>query len=503
MSSIQDEIRIALHAIWIRRWLALAVAWAVCILGWLFVAQIPSKYESRARIAVQNSQILPDGMSTGPNSQMDSVDRVRQTLISAINLQKVVRGTDLASTVSSDADVAARVAQLAQSIKIENQQDTIFQLTVTQSSPKLAQQVAQKLIDSFVESNLLGDRNTTNQSLTFLDKQLSERQKQLQIAEAKRAQYLNQFAGGLPGSGSVADRIGLARSQMAQVDSDLAAAQSSFAAVQGQLAGTPRTVSEGGGAAVGPARARLATLQGQLADARARGYTENHPDVIALRNQLAAAQAAAKAEPAGGVAGGQPNPLYMSLQSMAAEKQSQLASLKIRKSQLQNDLDRLNASLATDPEAAAAQGAIDRDYQVLKDSYDQLLRQREQVALRGQAQNQTDSMRFSVIDPPTYPRAPSAPNRLLLLTGVFAAGLGLGVGSAFALSKLRQTFTTPQSLQRTMGMPVIGAIGEVVTRGQATARAQRLKLFLGGTAALGAAYGLVLIMELLQRGMAA
>jgi hypothetical protein len=52
-------------------------------------------------------------------------------------------------------------------------------------------------------------------------------------------------------------------------------------------------------------------------------------------------------------------------------------------------------------------------------------------------------------------------------------------------------------------MPVIGAIGEVVTRGQAAARAQRTKLFLGGTAALGAAYGLVLIMELLQRGMAA
>ncbi|MDZ7282552.1 chain-length determining protein [Sphingomonas sanguinis] len=503
MSSIQDEIRIAIHAIWIRRWLALAVAWTVCILGWLFVAQIPSKYESRARIAVQNSQLLPDGMATGPNSQMDSVDQVRQTLISAINLQKVVRGTDLASTVSSDADVAARVAQLAQAIKIENQQDTIFQLTVTQSSPKLAQQVAQKLIDIFVESNLLGDRNNTSQSLAFLDKQLNERQKQLQMAEAKRAQYLNQFAGGLPGSGSVADRIGLARSQMAQVDSDLAAAQSSFAAVQGQLAGTPRTVSEGGGVAVSPARARLAAIQGQLADARARGYTENHPDVIALKNQLGAAQAAVRAEPAGGGPGGQPNPLYMSLQSMAAEKQSQLASLKIRKSQLQNDLDRLNASLATDPEAAAAQGAIDRDYQVLKDSYDQLLRQREQVALRGQAQNQTDSMRFSVIDPPTYPRAPTAPNRLLLLSVVFAAGLGLGVGAAFALSKLRQTFTTPQSLQRSLGMPVIGAIGEVVTRGQAKARAQRMKLFLGGTAALGGAYGLVLAIELLQRGMAA
>ena len=502
MSSIQDEIRIAIHAIWIRRWLALGVAWGVCILGWLFVSQIPSRYESRARIAVQNAQILPDGMATSQTSQMDSVDQVRQTLISAINLQKVVRGTDLASTVSSDADVAARVAALQQAIKIENQQDTIFQITVTQSSPKLAQQVAQKLIDIFVESNLVGDRNTTNQSLAFLDKQLNERQKQLQMAEAKRAQYQNQFLGGLPGSGSVADRIGLARSQMAQVDSDLAAAQSSVAAVQGQLAGTPRTVGEGGGVA-GPARVRLMTIQGQLADARARGYTDNHPDVIALKNQLAAAQAAAKAEPAGGGAGGQANPLYMSLQAMAAEKQAQLASLKMRKAQLQNDLDRLNASLATDPEAAAEQGAIDRDYQVLKDSYDQLLRQREQVALRGQAQNQTDSMRFSLIDPPTYPRTPTAPNRILLLSVVFAVGLGLGIGSAFALSKLRQTFTTPQALQRGMGMPVIGAIGEVVTRSQSVARARRMKLFLGGTAALGAAYGMVMAIELLQRGLAA
>ena len=112
MSAIQDEIRIAIHAIWTRRWLALAVAWAVCILGWLFVSQIPSRYESTARIAVQNSQLLPDGMGNGPNAQMESVDQVRQTLISAINLQKVVRGTDLASTVSTDADVAARVAAL-------------------------------------------------------------------------------------------------------------------------------------------------------------------------------------------------------------------------------------------------------------------------------------------------------------------------------------------------------------------------------------------------------
>ena len=78
---------------------------------------------------------------------------------------------------------------------------------------------------------------------------------------------------------------------MAQVDGDLAAAQSGLAAVQGQMAGAPRTIAGSGGVAgaAGPARARLAAIQGQLADARARGYTESHPDVVALREQLAQA----------------------------------------------------------------------------------------------------------------------------------------------------------------------------------------------------------------------
>src|SRR3546814_10837408 len=58
---------------------------------------------------------------------------------------------------------------------------------------------------------------------------------------------------------------------------------------------------------------------GQLADARARGFTDSHPDVIALANQLKIAQVAAAREPAGAT-GGTPNPLYMSLQSMQAEK---------------------------------------------------------------------------------------------------------------------------------------------------------------------------------------
>ncbi|WP_288936277.1 XrtA system polysaccharide chain length determinant [uncultured Sphingomonas sp.] len=503
MNGIYDEARLALHAIWTRRWLALAVAWGVCVLGWFFVSQMPSRYESRARVFVQMQSILPPTMDAPAGQAQQDVDTVRQTLISAVNLEKVVRGTDLANTVSSDRDVADRVAGLAQAIKVESQQNNLFQITTTAASPKLAKAITQKLIDIFVEQNLGRDRSQTSQSLDFLNKQLQQLQGQLNDAEAKRADFQNRYLGALPGSGTVSDRIGAARSQMAQVDSDLAAAQSSVAAVQGQMAGTPQTIPGPGGTTGGPARAALAAVQGQLADARARGYTDQHPDVIALKRQLAAAQAAARGEPTGAAGGGTPNPLYLSLQSMLAEKQSTLASLRMRKAQLQGDLDQLNAKIAGDPAVAAEQGQIDRDYQVLKAQYDQLLAQRQQIAMRGQAQTQTDSIKFSVIDPPTLPRTPVAPNRMLLLTGVLIVGLAAGVAAAFLLGQLRATFATATRLEKATGMPVIGSIGEVVTRIQADHRAKRLKLFLGGAAGLGAAFVLLLCVEVLQRGMAA
>ncbi|MEH3159253.1 MAG: chain-length determining protein [Sphingomonas taxi] len=503
MNGIYDEARLALHAIWTRRWLALAVAWGVCVLGWFVVSQIPSRYESKARVFVQMQSILPPTMDAPAQTQQKDVDTIRQTLVSAVNLEKVVRGTDLAQTVSSDRDVADRVAGLATAIKVESQQDNLFQITTTAASPKLARAITQKLIDIFVEQNLGRDRSQTSQSLDFLDKNLEQLQKKLADADAKRSDFQTRYLGALPGTGTVSDRIGAARSQMAQVDGDLAAAQSSLAAVQGQIAGTPQSLPGAGGIAAGPARAALNAIQGQLADARARGYTDQHPDVVALKRQLAAAQAAARSEPAGGVAGGTPNPLYLSLQSMVADKQSAVAALRMRKAQLQGDLDQLNAKLSGDPEVAAEQGQIDRDYQVLKDQYDQLLTQRQQIALRGQAQTQTDNVKFSVIDPPTVPRAPTAPNRMLLLTGVLVVGLAAGVGAAFALGQLRATFATGPRLEKATGMPVIGSIGEVVTRLQADQRAKRLKLFLGGTAGLVAAFVLLLGVEVLQRGLAA
>ncbi|MBN8807689.1 MAG: chain-length determining protein [Sphingomonas sp.] len=502
MNGLYDELRLAAHAVWTRRWLALGVAWGVALLGWLVVSQMPNRYEAKARVFVQMSSVLPAKIGITAADQQNDVDTIRQTLTSSVNLEKVVRGTDLANTVATPQDLTDRIAGLQAGIKVIAQQNNLFEITASASSPKLAQQIVAKLISIFVDQNLSDDRNDTTQTLRFLDNQVEQLQNRLADADAKRTQFQTQYLGALPGTGSLQDRMSAARTQMQAIDSDLAAAQTSLAAINGQMAG--QSATSGGGVAVapGPARARLAAIEGQLADARARGYTDSHPDVIALNGQLAAARAAAAREPLG-AGGGAANPVYLSLKSMQADKQAQAASLAARKQQLQHDMDAIMAKLNGDPAVANEQSQIERDYLVLKTQYDQLLASREEVRVRAQAQAQTDAIKFRTIDPPVAPRAPTAPNRPLLLTGVLIFAVLAGVGAAFALSQLKATFATAARLERASGLPVIGSISERVSRADAALRRRKLMIFAGAGGGLAIAFVGLLGVEMLMRGLAA
>src|SRR5262249_17882901 len=156
----------------------------------------------------------------------------------------------IAGTVSSDRDVADRVAALQKMIKVTSAQDNLFEITATLANPsmsdahnaRLARAIVQKMIDIFVDDNITDNRDEAQQSLAFRDQQLEQRQKQLQDAEAKRADFQARFLGSLPGTGALSDRIEAARNQLATVNSDLASAQSALSAVNGQMAGTPANV---------------------------------------------------------------------------------------------------------------------------------------------------------------------------------------------------------------------------------------------------------------------
>ncbi len=509
MGNIYDEALVALHGIWRRRWLALGVAWAVGLLGWLVVSLIPNTYKSEARIYVQAASLLPDKVGMSPGEQKANIETVRQTLTSIDNLQKVVRGTELANHVSSDAEIMAKAGSLQKAITIVADQDNLFKISAVVAehsmsdaqNARLSKAVVQKLIDLFVDGNLRDGRTETGTSLKFLDAQIEQRGQQLAQFEARRAAFESKYLSALPGGGSIAERVALARSELSRVSSDYAAAASSLAAVNGQLAGIPATTSTPG-SVVNSVDGRVAQIQGQIADGQARGWTDNHPDMIALRNQLARAQAL------GGGSRVMPdtstqNPMYVTLRSMQAEKQATAGALAARKAQLEGEINRILSLQASDPEFSAAQNGLERDYQVLKTQYDKLLADREDLRLRGQVQAQTSPVKFNVIDPPSAPSLPSSPNRPLLLTLVLLAALGAGVGAAFGYGQLQTTYPTATRLERASGLPVLGTITEVIRAPDRVIRRKRLMQFAGGTAALVGVWALLMVVEFVQRSMVA
>jgi polysaccharide chain length determinant protein (PEP-CTERM system associated) len=505
MNEVFEEMQAALWSAWHRRWLVLAVAWGVCLAGWLVVAMIPNTYESKARIFVQLDDVLSNQLKIA-NGSKDDLERVRTTLASAVNLEKVVRATRLGKDITSQRQKERTVASLAEHVKIESKEDNLFTITAANGktslsdaeNAKLAQDVVQKLIDIFREENIAGDRGDLADTLVFLDQQLDQRKAELEAAEQKQMAFEAAHPDLVGGSGAIATRLAASRQELRGVDADLAAAESALAAINGQLAGTPRSLAVAGDAS-GPQGA-LMQAQSQLAGMQARGLTDSHPDVVALKKQIALLQRQVSQANGGG---GMPNPAYTSLVSINAEREANVQALLARKAALQSDVTGSMADQSTEPAVSAEANRISRDYDVLKKKYDDLLQDREEMRLRGQVENERSSFKFDVVDPPTTPRQPASPNRPLLLFGVLLAGLAAGVGSAVALTRVRSTFSTAGKLEGALDLPVLGTISESLTEAKRALRAKRMKLFVAGSASLAGLFVVLLTIEFVQRGMVA
>lgn len=502
MEAIYTEIRIALYAIWRMRWLALAVAWGFCLIGWVMVMRVPAAYESSARIQVQIKTAFDAGAE---NDMQKSVDRVRQSLTSTEILKRVVRDVSNGERPLTTTESLSLIGALRSGISITAQGEDLLEIRTRVSLKSISEQqtafivrnVTQKLIEIFVSENILGSKSNNEDTLKFLDNQLARRAKELADVDRRRAMIAQQTLGSLPGIGSLEQRMDSARSEMMNLESSLMQARSALAAMNGQLAATPAQIPAGTMGGVDSLDQRIGQLEGQLSEAVSRGWTEKHPDVIAIRSQLRQLRAE-KAK------GGErsipmtPNPLYVSLKSAQAERQGNVAMIEARKNQLEGALTTIAQRQLTAPGQQIDQARLDRDYDVLKDQYNKLLAQREGAKLRAEASGKTDGVQFRVIDQPSLPTSPAAPNRTMLLTSVLIAGSVVGAGVAFAKSQLSNVYTTTQQLAKASGLPVLGSISEVITADTRVIRRKQMMWFTSAAAGLPGMFMLLMLIEFVK-----
>ena len=119
--------------------------------------------------------------------------------------------------------------------------------------------------------------------------------------------------------------------------------------------------------------------------------------------------------------------------------------------------DKLDKIQREQPGLWAEYQNMDRDYNVLRKNYEELLTRLQQANIAQAADTQADKIKLQVIDPPEVPRLPVAPNRMLMTTGVLFGGLAAGLGMTILLGQLDRSFSTVDEL-RSLGLPVLGGI---------------------------------------------
>ena len=204
MYALRLLMRREVSAAWRYRWAAVAVAWVICLGGWAYTWTIPNQYEASARLYVDADAVLTPllrGLAVD-NSLASQLDVLQRTLLSRPNLEKLVSKTDLDLQVSGPADLEGLVASLGTSIRIVPQTRNLFTITYRNSRPKLAYDVVQAMLTTFIESKTGNNRTEMEGAQSFLQQQIDSYERQLRAAEKKRADFRTKYIDLLPADGS-------------------------------------------------------------------------------------------------------------------------------------------------------------------------------------------------------------------------------------------------------------------------------------------------------------
>jgi succinoglycan biosynthesis transport protein ExoP len=131
------------------------------------------------------------------------------------------------------------------------------------------------------------------------------------------------------------------------------------------------------------------------------------------------------------------------------------------------------------PGAEVQLGAIEREYQTKKASYDQLLVQQSRIDLGADAASEQQSETIEVVDAANLPSQPVAPKRLLLTTSGLVVGLVVGLLLAGVVEVPRfMTIQTADDVRHYTGLPVLISIPELLSPQEARAVPRRRRLLL-------------------------
>ena len=505
MEDILRQALVILRATWKHRHLGMLVAWVVGAVAAGVILRIPDRYEASARIYVDTQSILKplmSGLAVQPNIEQQ-VMMLSRTLISRPNVEKVIRMADLDLKINGKAEQEALIDGLTKTLKIQSVgRDNLYTLSYQSTDPAQAQRVVQALVSIFVESSLGEKRQDSDSARKFIDEQIQNYEKKLQEAESRLKDYKLRNVELHTGEGrSGIDQLSSLTTELNSSRLALREAENSRDAMRRQIVGEepvllPEFSGGDSGVSLPEIDGRIDTQKRNL-DNLLQRYTDQHPDVVGARRlikdledqkhqALLARKKFAANNPGASVSN---NPVYQQMKVSLAETEANVASLKARVAEYESRYKRTTDVLRNQPQLEAEYTQLNRDYDIHKKNYEQLVTRRESAELSGDLQAAGSVADFRLIDPPRASSEPASPNRLLLLPGGLVLALAAGLFAAFAASQIRPVFFDGKSLRDETGLPLLGTVSLIPNEARRLKERSSLRRFLIATAGLAIAYG--------------
>jgi polysaccharide chain length determinant protein (PEP-CTERM system associated) len=363
-------------------------------------------------------------------------------------------------------------AMRTRDIQIQSVKGDAFRLSFIAGDPAVAMRVADRLASLFIGETSRDRKTIAEGTDRFLEAQLDDARGKLVDNEARLQEYRRRHNGELPkqldanvqGLHSaemqlqvLTDSLNRERDRQRAIESALKEARLTDLIEDGHVA--PR--KSPGADSTPSAREQLANAETALKDMQSR-FTDQHPDVVALKQTIARLRLRVQSEGADAIASTPADELRRSrqdeLQAELAAVGAQITEKLAEEQRLRGVLLDYQKRIEAEPAREAELSSLTRDYDTLQDSYRSLLTRKQEAEIAANLERQQIGAQFRVLDPARLPERPFAPNRPALYAAAAAAGLGLGLAFAAILEWLDRGLRTEEDVRTMLGLPVLAVI---------------------------------------------
>jgi len=415
-----------------RRWLHFTIPFVVlAAIGSAIAMLLPATYLASGKILVESPQIPSDlvrpTVAVLANERIQIIQQrimTRDNLLAlakkfqiSANWQGRMSGTDLVDFIKSRVEIAPLDVNAAPGTK-KGRNDTspviAFSVGFTYEKPEVATKVANELMTMILNEDVRGRTNSATEATRFLAQEVKRLEGQISLIDTQIASL----------------------SQTTTTGAD----------------GRPKSVADAGKQSQSTGATQLAALKAELVIKNAM-YTDQHPEIRALKSRIDALEKAAAADNAAAV-----------VKPVASDSKDAAA----------NSADGNAAAPKTTPAASTiGLDALQTQKTNLTEELNGVTRKLATARLGENLERGQFAERLQVIEQPTIPDKPVQPNRPKILAFAFAFAFAASGGLVFAAELLNPAIRRTSDLFAIIDSHLIVSIPYVTTEGELRSRKKK------------------------------